>query len=382
MVTLTAKQLEAKRHFAGKAIPSMKRRRDNHDYEARQIYLITMTVEGRRPLFGKLAGDPELPHGTPDAPRIILSPLGEAVQHEWMAISSHRPEIDILALQLMPDHLHGILFVRESIPCHLGQVIKGFKIATNRAYRKLVLGVQAAETTVPSDAIESQHTKLTDTKLTDTPPTAVPSTAIQSQLIKPPTDRKHGLLWSTGYTDGILGRKGQLKNWQAYLRDNPRRLLMKRLHPEFFRIRRDIKIGDYTFSAIGNLFLLKHPVKLQVQCSRRLTDTDIEERKKHFLSLAQQGAVLASPSISPGEKAVMRAAFEEGLPLIILQENGFGELAKPGGARFDACAEGRLLILAPWEHHNQRLTISRTQCLSLNEMTKVVCENLRNEFRN
>lgn len=350
MVTLTAKQLEAKRHFAGEAIPSMKRRRNGHDYEARQIYLITMTVEGRRPLLGKLAGNPELPHGAPDAPRTILSPLGEAVQREWMAISSHRPEIGILALQLMPDHLHGILFVRECMPCHLGQVIKGFKIATNRAYRKLVLGVQAAET-------------------------AAPSAAIQSQLIKPPTDRKHGLLWSTGYTDGILDRKGQLKNWQVYLRDNPRRLLMKRLHPKFFRIRRDIKIGDYTFSAIGNLFLLEHPVKLQVQCSRRLTETDIEERKTHFLSLARQGAVLASPSISPGEKAVMRAAFEEGLPLIILQENGFGELAKPGGARFDACAEGRLLILAPWEHHNQRLTISRTQCLSLNEMTKVVCEN-------
>lgn len=362
MVKLTAKQLEAKRHFAGKTIPSMKRRRDNHDYEARQIYLITITVEGRRPLLGRLVGNPELPHGAPDAPRIILSPLGEAVQHEWMAISSHRPEIDILALQLMPDHLHGILFVRESMPCHLGQVIKGFKIATNRAYRKLVLEVQAAETSVPSAAIESQHTKLTDIKLTDVPPA-------------PRTDRKHGLLWSTGYTDGILGRKGQLKNWQVYLRDNPRRLLMKRLHPEFFRIRRDIKIGDYTFSAIGNLFLLKHPVRLQVQCSRRLTEADIEERKTHFLSLARQGAVLASPSISPGEKAVMRAAFEEGLPLIILQENGFGELAKPGGARFDACAEGRLLILAPWEHHNQRLTISRTQCLSLNEMTKVVCEN-------
>ncbi len=193
MVKLTAKQLEAKRHFAGKAIPSMKRRRDDHDYEARQIYLITMTVEGRRPLFGRLAGNPELPNGAPDAPRIILSPLGEAVHREWMAISSHRPEIDILALQLMPDHLHGILFVRECMPCHLGQVIKGFKIATNRAYRKLILGVQPTETTVSttvsSAAIQTQHTTLTD----------VPSA--------PPTDRKHGLLWSIGYTDGILGRK-------------------------------------------------------------------------------------------------------------------------------------------------------------------------------
>ena len=44
------------------------------------------------------------------------------------------------------------------------------------------------------------------------------------------------------------------------------------------------------------------------------------------------------------------------------------------GARFGACAEGRLLILAPWEHHNLRLTISRSQCLSLNDMVRAICE--------
>ena len=70
----------------------------------------------------------------------------------------------------------------------------------------------------------------------------------------------------------------------------------------------------------------------------------------------------------------MRAAFNEGLPLIILQENGFTDLAKPGGQRMDACARGQLLLLAPWEHHNERLTITRNQCLSLNESARMICE--------
>ena len=70
----------------------------------------------------------------------------------------------------------------------------------------------------------------------------------------------------------------------------------------------------------------------------------------------------------------MRAAFEEGLPLIYLQENGFTDLAKPGGKRMEACARGQLLILAPWEHHNEKLTIKRGQCLQLNEMAKKICE--------
>lgn len=83
--------------------------------------------------------------------------------------------------------------------------------------------------------------------------------------------------------------------------------------------------------------------------------------------------MLVSPAISKGEKAIMRAAFEEGLPLIYLQENGFTDLAKPGGMRMEACAKGQLLILAPWEHHNERMTIKRGQCLELNEMARIIC---------
>ena len=129
-----------------------------------------------------------------------------------------------------------------------------------------------------------------------------------------------------------------------------------------------------TFSAIGNIFLLQRPLRLQVQCSRRLTDAEIEAKVCQCLEAAGKGAVLVSPSISKGEKMVMRAAFEKGFPLIYLQENGFTDLAKPGGARMEACARGQLLILAPWEHHNERMTISRNQCLSLNEMARVICE--------
>ena len=70
----------------------------------------------------------------------------------------------------------------------------------------------------------------------------------------------------------------------------------------------------------------------------------------------------------------MRAAFEQGLPIIVLQENGFTDLAKPGGKRMEACARGQLLLLAPWEHHNERLTIRRDQCLALNEMSRMICQ--------
>ena len=332
---MTPEQLAKRLHFAGKAVPSMTRRREGHDYLGRRMYLITMTVEGRRPLLGAVVGNPNVGHGAPEAPRMELSQLGKAVEKCWMEISEHYPQVEVLALQLMPDHLHGIIFVKEKMPQHLGQVIKGFKIATNRVYKQ-----------VCSAAILSQP--------------AVPN-------------RKLGMLWSIGYTDGILDRRGQLDNWFNYLRDNPRRLLMKRSCPEFFRVQRNIKVGEFEFSAIGNRFLLSHPFRLQVQCSRSLSEEQIEMRKRFFLEKARCGAILVSPSISPGEKAIMRAAFDAGFPLILLQENGFTGMTKPAGSRFDACADGRLLILSPWEHHNQRLNISRGQCLTLNEMAKVIC---------
>ena len=61
---------EKHKAFAGEKKPSMLRRRIGHDYESRQIYLITMTVEGRRPLLGRLVGDAEAEKGSPEAPRI------------------------------------------------------------------------------------------------------------------------------------------------------------------------------------------------------------------------------------------------------------------------------------------------------------------------
>ena len=182
------------------------------------------------------------------------------------------------------------------------------------------------------------------------------------------------MLFARGYNDKILLREGQLERWKEYLSDNPRRLLMKREHPDLFRIQRGLNVKGQSFSAIGNIFLLTRPLRLQVQCSRRLTDEQIAEQREEFLEQARQGAVLVSPSISKGEKAIMRAAFEEGFPIIILQENGFADLAKPGGKRMEACAMGKLLLLAPWEHHNEQQTISRGQCLQLNDLAHMICE--------
>lgn len=328
---------ESQKAFAGEKKPSMLRRCVDHDYTDRMMYMVTMVTEGRRPLFGKVVGRSNASLDSPDAPRMELNELGRRVETCWYEIAVRQPKIKLIALQMMPDHFHGILFVTERLERSLGSVLLGFKQGCNKAFREVL-----------SVAVVRQQTE--------------------------PNDRTHGLLFTPGFNDKLLLRQGQLQRWIDYLRDNPRRLLMKRENPDLFRVQRDLMVAGQQFSAIGNRFLLDRPLLLQVQCSRRLTEEQIQEKKEQLLALARRGAVLVSPSISPGEKAIMRAAFNDGLPLIILQENGFTDLAKPGGQRMEACQRGQLLLLAPWEHHNEQLTIRRSQCLQLNDLAKMICE--------
>ncbi len=352
---------ESQKAFAGEKKPSMQRRCVDHDYTERMMYMLTMVTEGRRPLFGNVVGRSEAPEGSAEAPRIELTELGRRVHDEWWGIPRYYPQVEIIALQMMPDHLHGILFVREKIEKDLSRIIRGFKTGCNRHYRALFPSVRCVAT-------QSQQTGQQQTGQQQTGR----QQAGQQGAAK--SDRAHGLLFAPGYNDKLLLREGQLQRWLDYLRDNPRRLLMKRERPDLFRVQRGLTVGDVQFSAIGNRFLLQRPVRLQVQCSRRLTDDEIAKQQAWWLSQARSGAVLVSPCISKGEKQVMRAAFTEGLPLIILQENGFTDLAKPGGQRMEACQRGQLLLLAPWQHHNEHITIRRDQCLALNDMAKMICE--------
>ena len=293
----------------------MKRRYGLHDYHSRCIYMVTLVVEGRRPVLGDLCG-PDEHH---PKPWLRLNELGHRVLQRWHDIPSHYPEVRAMDIQLMPDHLHAILFVTTQVPYHLGTVVNGFKKGCNDASREL-LGTT---------------------------------------------------LWERGYHDRILTGEGQLVTMVRYIHDNPRRLWTKRHHPEFFTVQQEVQVAGKTVAMAGNRFLLDHPYKVVVQCSRRInTEEAITKEVERYMNMAREGAVLVSPSISPCEKRVMRAAFEAGMNEIVLLENGFSPMWKPGGAQFDACARGKLLFIAPWPYHSERKKITQDQCWQLNALAR------------
>ena len=385
---MTDEQFIAKGKYAGEKKASMKRRDIHNDYTSRRMYMVTLEVEGRRPVFGHLVGDAFAQQGSSDEPHIELSALGKAVQTEWLNIHLHYPQIEVMAVQMMPDHLHGILFVREPLPVHLGQVISGFKTGCRRA-QKSIEAARALETAVKPQYTEKQMVNGEVVKATVGEAVAGASAGAANGVVEhgslfcpyvtasPSLNEKSPCqpLFTKGYNDLILRSFEELKRWKDYLRDNPRRLMMKRARPEWLRPFFGLRIGSHSYSGIGNRALLSAPLRMAVRVSRWLNGIEIAAETARYLEAARQGAVLVSPAISPGEKSVMRAAFDAGLPTIVIMENGFTPLSKPHGEQFDACARGLLLMLSPWEQKKKKKKITAEQCQQMNLMALVISNN-------
>lgn len=326
----------------------------NHDYREPCIYLFTVTVEGRRPLLGKLAGDVHTAH-------IELSPLGEDVRHELYALCDRYPQLRLLQYQIMPDHVHVIIQATERLSKPIGGLLSSWKIACGHAYARAMEGASALSVGTSADTQDKDDT---------TSPALLISGASSSEAALAP---RYLRLFSEGYNDSILRGREQLQHMIDYVRDNPRRLLLKRLCSPYFSIHRSIVVAGLTFDAIGNLDLLRRPL-MAVHCRHRWTDDGRQAFASQCLKASENGAVLIGAFISKAEQEIANTANERHHPLIHLVENGFPELYKPVGQAFYACAEGRLLLLAPWEYHAGRKTINREQCNMLNTMAENIAQ--------
>lgn len=318
----------------------MKRRSQWHDYYRKGTYMVTLVVEGRQPLLGRLIGSSE------ENAHVELSPLGTTIENEEiLKISRFYPMVEVWRLCIMPDHIHMILRVKQDMERgqHLGLVVRGFKTGCSRAWWRLTSG-EAEET------------------VTATVPSVFPEV-------------RRPVLFERGYNDKILLHEGQLDNWKHYLDDNPRRLWIKRMNPGLFTVLQDREVAGHKCQTVGNRFLLDVPDKMAVIVHRRYSDEENARLRTEWLECGERGGVLVSAAISQKEKEVMREAMDRGYRIILLRENGFPKLYKPAGESFNACSDGRLLQISPWPYHMEKKTITRAQCMELNEMAERISSN-------
>lgn len=323
------------------------RRKEGHDYAAPGIYLITVTTDERQRILGTLKGD------SPDTATIEPTRLGEyviAAFRNMAAIVTRKTgsRVQVLQYQLMPDHFHGILYIREALPegWHLGRMIGAWKGDCSREYWRETAALTHGEPDQEDTALT--HGELDQKKSEKTP------------------------LFAPGFNDKILFHEGQLQNWYDYLHANPRRLWLKYHFPDRFRKTFEFKAGKqgHSYTAIGNTFLVTYPERVQVRCHRNLTPEQIQSEVDHYIRLARSGTVLASPFISPAEKAVYDAAYKEKLPMIHIVNRGLdGKFIYPNGRDLAGCHAGFLLVLAPYADYSAETAearITRSQCLDMN----------------
>jgi REP element-mobilizing transposase RayT len=77
-----------------------------YDYASPAEYFITICTYERGCLFGEITRE-----------RMHLNPLGLIVQEEWLKTQIIRPEIELDEFIIMPNHLHGIIIIKET---HVG----------------------------------------------------------------------------------------------------------------------------------------------------------------------------------------------------------------------------------------------------------------------
>jgi len=336
------------------------------------------------------------------------SKLGRRVAEEFMKIGEQVAGVKPLLAQAMPDHFHGILFVTREINRSLGSIMAGFKGKCSQIARELGV-TQGITPRAPNPACA---------------PNRAGGAAVTPSL------------WEEGFHDRILTSEGQLEKMFRYVRDNPRRLALRLKYPDLFTSVRCLAGHGHVFDAFGNGFLLQRDTIAQVQCSRRFLGFKREEKrgltpgspnhnelkiarnaageavvafetpefaakKAELFAAAKKGAVLCSPCISDGEKAIAYAAVDAGHSLIVLRNEPFPPRFKPSGRFFDACAEGRLLMLWPQgltprapdpayapnldarmagvQHRwsggagRQPARITRAECLALNAIVAEIC---------
>jgi len=363
-----------------------------HDYRQRGLYMVTMVIDGRKRLFGTIAGRANGRPGTDEAPHVMLSALGRCVlEEEVPKIHRYYPEVEVWRVAIMPDHIHLLLMVRETLRDgkHLGMVVRGFKTGCSRAWWRLqdeaALGGKAPSTTAGKEApstaagkeapITAAGKEAPGTATGGNAPGAAPvpkASPLGKELLRP-------VLFEKGYHDRIINRPGMLENIKRYMQENPLRARIREECPKLMERQLHLWIGGREYAAFGNLFLLKFPIKEQVFFHRRDPRTgqpteqtdDYQREHDRLLRLAEEGTVLVTPGISKGESLVVSDALDARLPLILLQKEPISEYWKPPQRRFYACAAGHLLILSPWVVDG---TSDYSRFHQLNAYAREICE--------
>lgn len=147
--------------------------------------------------------------------------------------------------------------------------------------------------------------------------------------------------------DWIVMQSGQLKAFTRYIRENPKRHWVRKIHSAYFQRVGEIDFLGRKWYGYGNAAILDLPVVEPFRCSRKWQEGGAEwcAAVARAERIGPGGAGIGT-FMSPCEKACGNAIVHAGGRLIVLSPEGFGARWHPRRNHERFCAEGRMLFLS------------------------------------
>lgn len=297
------------------------RRSKEHDYKKPCTYHVIIKKNSNCSDFGHLAGNPRIAPGVRGCAFIMLSPIGKIINNEIFEWARRYPVLKTYQHIVMPDHIHILVRVTKEIEKAFGVYVNWLKGSIQIEWNK------HNGSTMPG-------------------------------------------IFQEDFTDKIIYPRRSLKEIIYYIKLNPHRLSIRKMHPEFFIRKRNIIIDNEEWEAYGNIFNMRNPFKETVIVHRIDSEEDFNKLMDRCLENSVKGGVVVSAFIAKREKIIRDAIIDAEGRMIHIQRLPFTDRFKPEKARFEQCEMGNLLILAP--KHPLLETREREQCLHLNRIAEAV----------
>jgi REP element-mobilizing transposase RayT len=196
-----------------------------YDYSKTGAYFVTVCTQDRACLFGVVTEDGAM----------CWNDAGQMVVAQWVALADRFPAVEIDTFVVMPNHLHGIVWICDSKPAH--------RANTNRATTRVGATTRVAPTgvgnggpvgagLVPARPNQDRRPTLGGVVGAFKSVTTVAYTRGVKAAGWPGF---RGRLWQRNYYEHIIRNDESLRRIRHYIQDNPARWVFDRENPQAVR---------------------------------------------------------------------------------------------------------------------------------------------------
>jgi putative transposase len=179
----------------------------DYDYSQSGLYDITICTFHRYCLFGEV-----------ERMQMKLNNLGLLVRENWRDINQHWPFVDLLEYQVMPNHVHGLILIKDRGKDDLcSESVNASERELGTEGKSLMGTINCAPTLEEKREVFGKSTK-------GSIPTIIKmfkAGVTRRKGITPILRENYGQLWQRGYYEHIIHSEAELGIRINYIRNNP-----------------------------------------------------------------------------------------------------------------------------------------------------------------